>query len=186
MNIAGSTRSCISIEGCPFRPGIEVGLEPAWRYGFAPMKIPVILALCLALASCLTAFGHVTVAPAKSPGAFTGTFTLRVPSEGGRTTTGLVLTVPKGVTVLSVAVPQDGGSVAYQRKTDGQPDEVVWTLEIKPGVVVQLALTATIATDESRIVWKVTQKYADGTKGDWTPATVIEETAPAPAPPATK
>ncbi len=58
----------------------------------------------------------------------------------------------------------------------------MWNLEIKPGSVVQLALTATIATEESRIVWKVTQKYADGTKGDWTPATVIEEIASVPAP----
>lgn len=146
------------------------------------MKIPATLAFGLVLASCLTAFGHVTVAPAKSTGSAAETYTFRVPSEGGRTTTGLVLTVPKGVTVLSVAVPKEGGSVAYQRKTDGQLDEVVWNLEIKPGAVVQLALTATIATDESRVVWKVTQKYADGTKGDWTPATVLEQSAPAPAP----
>lgn len=145
------------------------------------MKIPATLALGLVLVSCLTAFGHVTVAPAKSAGAAPETYTFRVPSEGGRTTTGLVLTVPKGVTVLSVAVPNEGGSVAFQRKTDGQPDEVVWTLEIKPGVVVQLALTATIATDQSRVIWKITQKYADGTKGDWTPATVLEESATAPA-----
>ncbi len=72
------------------------------------MKIPATLALGLVLASCLTAFGHVTVAPAKSSGTAPETFTFRVPSEGGRTTTGLVLTVPKGVTVLSVAGLQGG------------------------------------------------------------------------------
>lgn len=145
------------------------------------------MALGLALASGLTAFGHVTVVPVRSDKSATQTYTFRVPSEGGRTTTGLVITLPKGVTVLSVAIPKDGGSVAYQRKADGEADQIIWTLEIKPAAVVQLALTATNAPEDGPLVWKVTQKYTDGTSTDWTPKTTLGsiDDGPAPAIPGT-
>ena len=81
--------------------------------------------LALGLFAAVPAFGHVTVIPVRSTKAVTETYTIRVPSEGGRTTTGLVLFVPKGVTIVSVGVPKDGGSVAYLRRPEGQPDEVV-------------------------------------------------------------
>lgn len=150
------------------------------------MRISRALALCLALATGLTAFGHVTVVPVRADKGATQTYTFRVPSEGGRTTTGLVLTLPKGVTVLSVAIPNPGGSVAYQRKTEGEADQIVWTLEIKPAAVVQLALTATNPPEDGPMIWKVTQKYADGTSTDWTPKTTLGaiDAEPAPAVPA--
>lgn len=149
------------------------------------MKIPALVLLCLAFAPGPAVFGHVTVVPVRSTKSATETYTFRVPSEGGRTTTGLVLAVPKGVTVLSVAVPKDGGSVAYVRKTDGQPDEIVWTIELKPAAVVQLSITATNAPEDGPMTWKITQKYADGTSGEWTPKTtlgVIDDMAAPPAP----
>ena len=146
------------------------------------MRTPRTLALCLALTSGLTAFGHVTVVPVRSDKSATQTYTFRVPSEGGRTTTGLVLTLPKGVTVLSVAIPKEGGSVAFQRKTEGEPDQIVWTLEIKRAAVVQLALTATNAPEDGPMIWKVTQKYADGTSMDWTPKTTLGPLDAEPAP----
>jgi uncharacterized protein YcnI len=150
------------------------------------MKFPAIALLCLALVSVPAGFGHVTVTPVRSSKAVTETYTFRIPSEGGRTTTGLVLQVPPGVTVLSVAVPKDGGSVAYVRKSAGQPDEIVWTVEIKPAGVVQLTLTAANAPEDGAMTWKVTQKYADGTTGDWTPKTTLGaiDDEPAPAAPA--
>jgi uncharacterized protein YcnI len=144
------------------------------------MRIPVALVLGVALMLVRPAFGHVTVAPVRSTPSATETYTLRVPSEGGRTTVGLVLAVPKGVTIVSVGVPKDGGSVAYVRKADGQPDEVVWALEIKPGASVSLTFGATNPSEDDALVWKITQKYADGTKGDWTPRVTLEA-QPAPA-----
>lgn len=136
------------------------------------LRHPFAFAL-FALTPGLTAFGHVTVVPVRSDKAATQTYTFRVPSEGGRTTTGLVLTLPKGVTVLSVAIPKEGGSVAYQRKTDGEADQIVWTLEIKPAAVVQLAFTATNAPEDGPMIWKVSQKYTDGTSSEWTPKTTL-------------
>ena len=53
---------------------------------------------------------------------------------------------------VSVAVPKDGGSVSYVRKGGGQPDEIVWTLEIKPAAVVQLTLTATTVSGRAAMV----------------------------------
>jgi uncharacterized protein YcnI len=150
--------------------------------GFARrlMRTSVILTLGLLLA--LPAFAHVTVAPARSTISATETYSVRVPSEGGRTTTGLVLVVPPGVTIVSVGVPKEGGSVAYQRKTEGQTDEVVWTIEIKPGAAVQLVFTATNPPEDGPLVWKFTQKYADGTKGDWVPRVTLGPLEPEPAP----
>jgi uncharacterized protein YcnI len=137
------------------------------------MRISAFVALGLGLAATLPVFGHVTVNPVRSTKSVTETFTIRVPSEGGRTTTGLVLFVPKGVTIVSVGVPKDGGSVAYQRRPEGQPDEVVWTLDLKPGAVAQLPVTATNPPEDGPVVWKFTQKYADGTTGDWTPKVTL-------------
>ena len=145
-----------------------------------PMRISGLLAL--GLFAALPAFGHVTVAPAKSAPSATENYTVRVPSEGGRTTTGVVMVVPPGVTIVSVGVPKEGGSVAYQRKSDGQPDEVVWTIEIKPGAAVQLAFTATNPSEDGPMVWKFTQKYADGTKGDWVPRVTLGAPEPEPTP----
>ncbi len=51
------------------------------------------------------AVAHVGVSPRESKLGATETYTLSVPSEGGKTTTSVVLDVPDGVTVLSVISP---------------------------------------------------------------------------------
>ena len=63
-------------------------------------------------------FAHVGVTPRESKPGATETYTLRVPSEGGRTTTSLTLDVPDGVTVASVAAP--AGATHEERRVDGR------------------------------------------------------------------
>lgn len=129
----------------------------------------------------VSAHAHVGVTPTQSKPAVTETYTFRVPSEGGRTTMGVVLTVPQGLTVMSIAVSKEGTGFTYVKKSDGQPDQVIWTMELKPGAVAELTLTATNPKGGEPIAWKIQQKYMDGTSSDWTPSTKLEAAAP-PAP----
>lgn len=138
-----------------------------------------LLTIASAIVLAVPLVAHVVVTPTQSKPAATETYTFRVPSEGGRTTTGVVLAVPPGLTVVSVAVPKEGSGFTYVRKTDGQPDQIVWTLEIKAGDAVQLSLTATNPLAGETIAWKVQQKYTDGTSSDWTPSTKLDGSAPA-------
>lgn len=119
---------------------------------------------------------HVGVSPRESKPGATETYTFRVPSEGGRTTTGVVLEVPDGVTIVSVADRE--GTTHAEKRTGDRITEVTWTLEIKPNAVAELALAARNPAQGESIVWKVHQKYADGTMSDW----VGEAGSRAPAP----
>jgi hypothetical protein len=105
---------------------------------------------------------------------------LRVPSEGGRTTTSVTLEVPVGVTVISASAPESVPTTKVDRKMDGKNIvEITWTLEIKPDNPVELPFVAKNPSTGETIMWKATQRYSDGTavawagpKGDKTPAAV--------------
>ena len=117
------------------------------------------------------AFAHVGVTPAQSTPGATETYTLRVPSEGGRTTTGVVLTVPDGVTVVSVTAPT--GAKHEEKRTGDRVVEVTWTVAIKAGARAELSFVAKNPTEGSAITWKVTQQYSDGSNSAWSPETKL-------------
>ena len=108
---------------------------------------------------------HVGVTPAQSKPGASETYTLRVPSEGGRTTTEVVLAVPYGVTVASVDAP--AGATHNEKRADDRIVEVTWKIEIKAGARAQLSFAAKNPTEASSITWKVTQKYSDGFSSAW-------------------
>ena len=143
-------------------------------------KYPMIAAVIL---SAATAFAHVAVRPTQSKRSATEMYTLRVPSEGGKTTTGLVLTVPAGVTIVSVGVPKDGAAVAYSRKSATGAEEVTWNIEIKPGEVAELIFTAVNSSEGDAVAWKVQQKYSDGSSQNYAPTTGLEAGVSAPKAP---
>ena len=143
-------------------------------------KYPIIAAVIL---SAATAFGHVAVRPTQSKKSATETYTLRVPSEGGKTTAGLILTVPAGVTIVSVGIPKDGAAVAYSRKSAAGAEEVTWNIAIKPGEVAELIFTAVNGSEGDAVAWKVQQKYSDGSSQNYAPTTALEAgAAPTKAP----
>ena len=131
------------------------------------MKRTIILfGLLLSIAAPILA--HVGVTPNQSKAGATETYTFRVPSEGGRTTTSVTLAVPEGVAIVSLALPAGITAIAYKEKESAdKPAEITWTIEIKAGATVQLAVVAKNPTTGSAIVWKVVQRYTDGTSSSW-------------------
>jgi uncharacterized protein YcnI len=170
---------------CAFRFQLVNPLIAANRF---PMKLPRrFLFLAIATVLATGAMAHVRVKPNQSqPGAMEN-YLLRVPSEGGRTTTGVVLTVPDGVNVTAVGVPLGGPDVTvHQRKDGDRVVEIAWDVEIKPDAALELPFVAQNPATGDAIVWKAVQKYSDGSTSAWTgakgtksPAAVTNLGAPA-------
>ena len=122
------------------------------------------------------AFAHVGISPRESKPGATETYTFRVPSEGGKTTTSVVLDVPDGVTVMSVSAPE--GAKHEEKKVGDRIVQVTWTVEIKAGANAQLSFVAKNPAQGESITWKVHQKYADDTVSDWVGAAGSRNPAP--------
>ena len=127
------------------------------------MRTAILLAAVMVVAS--PALAHVGVTPRESKAGATETYTFRVPSEGGKNTTSVILEVPDGVTIVSVAPREDAKTA--DKKTGDRITEITWTIDIKAGAIAQLAFTAKNPARAGGIVWKVHQKYSDGTVSDW-------------------
>ena len=111
------------------------------------------------------AFAHVGVTPRESKLDATETYTFRVPSEGGMTTTSVVLDVPEGVTITSVTSAP--GIKQEERRIGDRIVQVTWTLRIKAGASAELSFVAKNPASGESITWKVHQKYSDGMSSDW-------------------
>ena len=111
------------------------------------------------------AFAQVAVSPRESKLGATETYSLRVPSGGGMTTTSVVLEVPDGVTIISVSAPE--GAKHEEKKLGDRIVQVTWTIEIKVGASAQLSFVAKNPDKGDSITWKVHQKYSDGMVSDW-------------------
>ena len=93
------------------------------------------------------------ITPRDSKLGATETYTLRVPSEGGMTTTSVVLDVPDGVTVASVTAPE--GAKHEEKKVGDRIVQVTWTIEIKAGATAQLSFVAKNPAQGDLIAWTV-------------------------------
>lgn len=127
------------------------------------MRLMVLTASLLSV--CAVAEAHVRISPRESKPGATETYTARVPTEGKVTTTSVQLDVPDGVTIVSASAP---AGMTYEFKREG--DRIVsitWTVEIKPGEASELSFVARNPTSGEEIVWKVHQRYVDGTSSDW-------------------
>lgn len=123
---------------------------------------------CIASAVLLwavPALAHVGVTPRESQPGATETYTFRVPSEGGMTTTSVTLEVPDGVTVLSVSAP--GGAKHEEKREGDRIVSITWTIEIKAGASAQLSFVAKNPAQGQSITWRVHQHYSDGMVSDW-------------------
>ena len=125
----------------------------------------IVLTVAAALLN-VAAEAHVRITPAESKAGVTETYSARVPTEGKATTTSVQLDVPDDVTIVSAAAP---AGVTSELKKDGDRIVVVvWTTEIKPGDMAILSFVARNPRTGDQIVWKVHQRYADGTSSEWT------------------
>ena len=111
------------------------------------------------------ALAHVGVTPRESKLGASETYTLRVPSEGGRTTTSVTLDVPDGVTITSVLAPE--GTTHDEEREAVRIVSVTWTIEINADASAELSFVAENPPEGVAIAWKVHQRYSDGMVSDW-------------------
>lgn len=138
------------------------------------MTRATISTLALALLIPTAAYAHVTVRPTQSKPGAEETYTARVPTEKAVATTSVELEVPDGVTILKVGDVE--GFKHEEKKTGDRITAIVWTGEIKPRESATLTFTAKNPATAEKIIWKIQQKYADGTVSNWTPATTLTAT----------
>jgi ketosteroid isomerase-like protein len=143
------------------------------------MRIATITAISLMLA--VAAEAHVRITPRESRAGATETYSARVPTEGKVATISVKLDVPADVGIVSAAASPQGDAIL--NKEGDRVIGVTWNVKIEPGAFAELTYVARnpIAGDE--IVWKVHQRYADGSTSEWVggswtraPATVTKLT----------
>ena len=83
-------------------------------------------------------------------------------------TTGADVEIPEGVTVETIAVP---AGWKYEAKRQGERIvAITFQMDIKPGEFAEFAFVARNPRDKDQLVWKLRQRFADGTVTDWTTA----------------
>ena len=121
---------------------------------------------CLAavLLSGLPASAHVRVTPADSKPGVTENYSMAVPTEGKVTTVKVDLTLPKGMTLVSV--DEAGKPYAVTHAPDGAT-VITWTTNIEPSYAKIFKFTAKNPAGVTEMSWPAHQYYADGTEADW-------------------
>jgi uncharacterized protein YcnI len=129
------------------------------------MRTTVLLAAMVALAPT-TARAHVSISPNQSMAGATEKYVMRVPTESKVATIGAELTVPEGVIVEAVAVP-NGWKYEVTRKDD-RIVSIKWTMNIPPGEFAEFAFVARNPRDKTELVWGLKQIFADGKVEEFT------------------
>lgn len=123
--------------------------------------------LAIGVALLLTAgvaSAHVNLQPRESAPGATLTYTMRIPTEGTVTTTGVELEIPDQISVISI----DGPTDAYTVKKAGERIvSITWKTEIPPKQAKTFTFVAKNPSAPSEISWKAHQSFADGTSYDW-------------------
>lgn len=134
----------------------------------------------------LAAHAHVSITPRQSTSGATEKYTVRIPTEGKVATTAAELDVPEGVVIETLQAP--AGWKHEVKRADDRIISIVWQADVKPGEFIEVAFVARNPRSGNRIVWKLRQRFADGTVTDWTTApdgqtrpTAVTELATAPA-----
>ena len=123
--------------------------------------------IAAAVALCpVVAFAHVSITPRQSINGATEKYTVRIPTEGKVATVAAELDVPEGVIIETLQAP--AGWLYEVKRADDRIVSVVWRADVKPGEFIEVAFVARNPRTGSRLVWKLRQRFADGTVTDWT------------------
>lgn len=109
---------------------------------------------------------HVSITPRQSTQGMTEKYVVRIPTEGKVATTAAVLEVPEGVVIETLQAPM-GWKHDVQRKDD-RIVMITWQADVQPGEYIEVGFVARNPRRGEQIVWKLSQKFADGTVTDWT------------------
>jgi len=111
------------------------------------------------------AAAHVTVWPRESQAGAYEKYVVRVPTEGKVATTSIELEMPAEATFISVHVAI--GHTYEIKKRDGRVVGIVWSMKINPGEFAEFAFMARNPKEGKMLVWKATQRFANGTSTQW-------------------
>jgi len=128
-----------------------------------PMKTAVLTTALLLLTATQT-FAHVTVSPTASRAGASERYVVRVPTEGKVSTVETELEIPDGVSITPMA-PM--GWTYELKRTGDRVTAIIWKMEIKPAEFAEFVFSGRNPKDAASIVWKVHQRYADGTASHW-------------------
>lgn len=125
----------------------------------------IVIAATAAMLACAPLFAHVTVWPRESKTGAYEKYVVRVPTEGKVATASVEISVPEGVSVVSIGAPT---GFTYELKRSGERvTGIVWTMQIKPGEFAEFSFMARNPKDAGDIVWKAVQRFSDGTSTEW-------------------
>ena len=125
------------------------------------------LLLCIALGATITQ-AHVAVLPRESAAGATQKYTMRVPDEKNVATVRMEAEFPAAVEVISVD-PKEGWKIELKKDASGKIVAAVWSGgNIAPKDIADFGLQARNPSEETKLIWKVVQVYADGSKSQWT------------------
>lgn len=113
------------------------------------------------------ALGHAVVYPKRAEAGAYERYILRVPNERGVPTQQVEIHFPAGLKVVSFGdVP--GWALQVQKDAAGAITGAVWAGTLAPERFVELTFVAVNPKAGERLVWPVTQVYANGERVDWT------------------
>ena len=132
------------------------------------MRTRMMTAAVAAAALLLPAVGqaHVSITPRQSNVGATEKYTVRIPTEGKVATVAAEMDVPEGVVIETMQVP--AGWKYEVKRADDRIVSVVWQVDVKPGEFLEVGFVARNPRSGDRLVWKLRQRFADGTVTDWT------------------
>ena len=138
------------------------------------MRVRVLLTVAFMMLAG-SAFAHVSIRPREAKAGATDTYTVRVPTEGSTATIVVVIEIPSGVTVTSVAGAPD---THEETRANGVVTSIRWKVNIAPGDAQEFTFVATIPAKTGDLTWKAHQGFADGTFSDWVEAPSGRRPAP--------
>ncbi len=103
---------------------------------------------------------HVTVSPQQSAAGAVQVYKVRVHNDGRAPTSSIELSVPQGVEVRSVEPA--AGAKSEMGRTGNRIATITWHVEVPVGKYVELAFDATNPPAGTRLVWSITETFADG------------------------
>jgi uncharacterized protein YcnI len=124
----------------------------------------VLTAVVALLMGMLPAWAHVSIMPRDSRPGTSERYTVRVPTEGQVATVEVELEIPEGVTIRPQAT---AGWTHSLKRTGGRVASIIWTTNIPPGEFAEFGFIGRNPKSGGTIVWKVHQRYADGTASHW-------------------
>jgi uncharacterized protein YcnI len=127
-----------------------------------------LIVAAFALLATFAASAHVTVWPKTSRIGAYEKYTVRVPTEGKVATTSVELEIAAGADFVSIGAAV--GHTYELKRSAGRVVGIVWSMQINPGEFAEFAFMARNPKDGKELVWKVVQRFADGTSTQWSDA----------------